>query len=86
MRPASPSTSAKFRDAAFLLPLAGLFLLLPPIIGLFVSPATVFGIPLVVAYIFGLWTALILVAFWLSRRLSDPEDQVRRQDAPPAGH
>ena len=73
MRPASPSTAAKFRDAAFLLPLAGCFLLLPPVIDLFSVRASLFGIPVIVAYIFGLWSALILVAFWFSRRLKDPE-------------
>lgn len=73
MRPASPSVAAKFRDAAFLLPLAGLFLLMPPLIDLFAGPGTLFGIPLIVAYIFGLWSALIVVAFWFSQRLSDPE-------------
>ena len=73
MRPASPSTAAKFRDAAFLLPVAGLFLLLPPVIDLFTARVSLFGIPLIVAYIFGLWSALILVAFWFSHRLNDPE-------------
>lgn len=73
MRPASPSTAAKFRDAAFLLPVAGLFLLLPPVIDLFTAQTSLFGIPLIVAYIFGLWSVLIAVAFWFSHRLKDPE-------------
>ena len=73
MRPSSPSTAAKYRDAAFLLPLAGLFLLMPPFIDLFAVHETLFGIPLIVAYVFGLWTAMILVAFWFSHRLNDPE-------------
>lgn len=73
MRPASPSTAAKFRDAAFLLPMAGFFLLLPPVIDLFTAEARLFGIPLIVAYIFGLWSALIIIAFWFSFRLKDPE-------------
>ncbi|UUX51624.1 hypothetical protein NUH88_07970 [Nisaea acidiphila] len=73
MRPTSPSIAAKFRDAAFLLPLSGLFLLMPPLIDLFTGSEKLFGIPLIVAFIFGLWTALILIAFWFSHRLSDPE-------------
>tara|TARA_E500000318_G_scaffold53774_1_gene50051 strand:+ start:13119 stop:13382 length:264 start_codon:yes stop_codon:yes gene_type:complete len=73
MRPASPSTAAKFRDAAFLLPVAGFFLLLPPVIDLFTAQASIFGIPLIVAYVFGLWSALTVIAFWFSSRLHDPE-------------
>ncbi|WP_339854405.1 hypothetical protein [uncultured Nisaea sp.] len=73
MRPASPSTAAKFRDAAFLLPVAGFFFLLPPVIDLFTARVSLFGIPLIVAYVFGLWTALTVIAFWFSRRLHDPE-------------
>ncbi|MEQ8332124.1 hypothetical protein [Nisaea sp.] len=76
----SPSRAAKFRDAAFLLPLAGCFLLMPPVIDLFSVKASLFGIPVIVAYIFGLWSALILVAFWFSRRLRDPEP---RASVPP---
>ena len=73
MRPLSPGSAAKFRDAAFLLPVAGFFLLLPPVIGLFLGPAEIFGIPLIVAYLFGLWFVLIALAFWFSRRLHDPD-------------
>ena len=73
MRSASPDRAAKFRDAAFLLPIAGLFMLLPPIIDLFTVKTHLFGIPLIVAYVFGLWSALIIIAFWFSRRLKDPE-------------
>ena len=72
MRPASPDTVAKFRDAAFLLPIAGLFMLLPPVIDLFTVETHLFGIPLIVAYVFGLWSALIFIAFWFSRKLKDP--------------
>jgi len=73
MRPSSPSVAAKYRDAAFLLPLAGLFLLMPPLIGLVAIRGPLFGIPAIVAYVFGLWTALIVISFWFSHRLSDPE-------------
>ena len=73
MRPASPDTATKVRDAAFLLPIAGLFMLLPPVIDLFTVETHLFAIPLIVAYIFGLWSALIIIAFWFSRRLKDPE-------------
>lgn len=69
----NPATAAKFRDAAFLLPILGLLLLFPPIIDLFAAPSLLGGIPMIVVYIFGLWLALVVVAFWFSRRLSDDE-------------
>lgn len=64
-----PLHSSKAPDAAIVLPLFGLFLLMPPAIGLFASERQLFGIPLLVLYVFGVWAALILGALLLARRL-----------------
>jgi len=60
----------RVRDAAVLLPLAGLVLLLPPVITLFAARhAGVAGVPLIVVYVFSAWLALIAAAALLARRL-----------------
>ncbi|HEX2531728.1 MAG TPA: hypothetical protein VHK70_09695 [Burkholderiaceae bacterium] len=58
-------------DAAGVLPLFGLFLLMPPIITVFAAQLDLGGIPLVVIYVFSVWAMLILCAALLARRL-DP--------------
>ncbi|WP_417514961.1 hypothetical protein [Minwuia sp.] len=60
----------KLRDAALLLPLIGLFLLMPPFVGLLSGPARLAGVPAIVVYIFAVWAMLIALGFLLSRRLS----------------
>jgi hypothetical protein len=65
--PVPTEREGRARDAAVLLPLLGLFLLMPPIIALFAQPVTVVGVPLIVAYVFGVWLAL--VAALLARAL-----------------
>lgn len=65
----SPERSARARDAAVVLPLLGLFLLMPPVIGLFAVPVDVAGVPLIVLYLFGVWLALVLAAALLGRAL-----------------
>jgi hypothetical protein len=64
---------ARVQDAARLLPLVGVILLMPPVVSLFVADATVGGVPLIVVYLFCTWLALIGFAAWLARRLSPPE-------------
>jgi len=66
----TPPPSPRLRDAAVVLPLVGLFLLMPPVITLFVRPADVVGVPLIVAYLFGVWLALIGCAALLGRRIA----------------
>jgi hypothetical protein len=61
---------SRARDAAALLPLLGLFLLMPPVITLFAGEADIAGIPLIVVYVFGIWLALVACAALLSRRLA----------------
>lgn len=60
----------RLRDAATLLPVLGLVLLMPPVVTLFVAAgADVAGVPLVVVYVFGTWLGLVAAAAWLARRL-----------------
>lgn len=66
-------------DAAVVVPLAALLLFMPPFISLFAAPVSIFGIPLVVLYMFGVWAALVLLTWWLARRLAASGDS-----APPA--
>ena len=76
---------ARAVDAAKVLPVIGVFLLMPPMITLFAVIADVGGIPLVVAYLFGVWLALIVCAALLARRLAPLHDRdaigARRPDA-----
>ena len=67
--PSAPEGGARARDAAVVLPLLGLFLLMPPVIALFAAPLVVAGVPLIVVYLFGVWIALVLAAALLGRAL-----------------
>lgn len=69
--------SDKTGSVALLLPLFGLFLLMPPAVLAFSMPATIAGVPLIVLYLFAVWGALIVGAAWLARRLRPPSDQDR---------
>ena len=64
----------RVQDAAVVVPLAGLLLLMPPFMSLFAAPVSVLGIPLVVLYMFGVWAALVLLTWWLARRLAASVD------------
>ena len=75
----APADSTRTRDVAALLPLLGVFLLMPPVITLFVADADVGGVPLIVVYLFGVWLALIAGAAVLARRLAPPRSG--RRDA-----
>ena len=63
----------KLRDAAILLPTAGLVLFMPPVASIFALPVRLGGVPLVVAYIFLAWGLLILAARAIGRRLAREE-------------
>lgn len=67
------SDPARMHDAARLLPIAGIVLLMPPVVTLFVADAMIGGVPLIVVYLFCTWLALIGCAAWLARRLSRPD-------------
>jgi hypothetical protein len=64
--------TSKAPDAAVVLPVFGMFLLLPPVISLFAAPVAIWGIPLIVLYVFGAWAGLIGCAALLARRLDSP--------------
>ena len=66
-----PPPSPRAQSAAVVVPLAGLFLLMPPFITLFATQGRLGGIPLIVLYMFGVWAALVLLTAWLARRLGD---------------
>jgi hypothetical protein len=78
----------RHREAALLIPLFGVFLILPPILGLFDGPHAVAGIPILHIYLFAVWLALVGAAFWLSRRLGrddpDPGSEGGPSAPPPA--
>lgn len=65
-----PPIPGRVRDAAVLLPVLGLVLLVPPLVTLFASARIgIAGVPLVVVYVFGTWLGLIAAAALLARRL-----------------
>ena len=71
-----PERSERARQAAGVLPILGLLLLMPPLIGLFSTGVDVAGVPLIVVYLFAVWLGLALAAALLGRALELP--------APPA--
>jgi hypothetical protein len=86
------SLPERLRSAALLVPVLGLFLLLPPFVTLFTGEPRLLGIPLIVLYLFGVWAALIVGAALLAHRLEDrvedrPEDRLgdRLEDRAAAG-
>lgn len=78
----TPQGSARARDAAAVLPLLGLFLLMPPVITLFVAALDIGGVPLIVVYVFGVWLSLIAGAGLLARRLARPDPGAPPGEAP----
>jgi hypothetical protein len=64
----------KRRDAAAILPLAGIVLFASPLIDSFADAGLVGGIPVSVIYVFGVWFALIALTARLARGLRDDED------------
>ncbi|WP_216635966.1 hypothetical protein [Neptunicoccus sediminis] len=68
-RPTLPSRPGRrFRDAATLLPVTGLLLLLTPLMSIFTRAQSLFGLPVSFFYVFSVWAGLILLAFFLARR------------------
>jgi len=72
----------KIQSVALLLPLLGLFLLMPPAVLVFSMPSTIGGLPIIVLYIFTVWGLLIMGAAWLARRLRTPPDIQPPSSAP----
>lgn len=67
--PQRPVDDGRASSVAVVLPLLGLFLLMPPVITLFAHGTGVAGVPLVVIYVFGVWIALIIGAALLAPHL-----------------
>jgi hypothetical protein len=67
------SRTRNVRDAAAILPVAAIFLLLPPVILIFSAPLLIAGIPLIVLYVYGVWACLILVALLVALRVEDAD-------------
>lgn len=61
----------KRRDQAFILPVAGLFLMISPLIGLFANAGMLWGVPIILYYICIVWLGLIYAAYRLSSHSSD---------------
>jgi len=59
------------QDAALMLPVLGIILLVSPITVIFLGAGMMLGLPVPVLYIFGVWIFLILLARRLARLLSD---------------
>jgi uncharacterized membrane protein len=66
---ANARTKRKIRDAAALLPILGIILLLTPLISVFSQSTHTGGIPNAVFYIFGVWLMLIGLTRLLATRL-----------------
>ncbi len=77
--PIRPADASRARDAAKLLPVLGVFLLMPPVITLFAMQADLGGVPLIVVYLFGVWLALIAAAALLARALAPPVPEPRAE-------
>ncbi len=75
MKHSAPREAARIVEAARVLPILGVFLLMPPVITLFAGIADVAGVPRVVVYLFGVWLALIVCAALLARRLAPLHDR-----------
>jgi hypothetical protein len=74
-QPSAKRDPARTLDAARVLPIIGVFLLMPPVIALFAGFADVGGVPLVVVSLFGVRLALIVCAALLARRLAPMHDR-----------
>lgn len=58
-------------QAALLLPVVGVILLVSPVITAITGSLEESGISGAILYVFGIWAALIIAAFALARRLAD---------------
>lgn len=77
------SRTRNVRDAAAILPVAVIILLLPPVILIFSAPVLIAGIPLIVLYVYGVWACLILCALLVALRVKEADGNGRNdQDGP----
>jgi hypothetical protein len=59
----------KLESAALFLTIAGALLIMPPVAVVFQIERRILGLPSEVIYLFLVWAALVLGAWWLSKRL-----------------
>jgi hypothetical protein len=76
------SPGRRYRDLAWILPLAGLLLFMPPYLRILSRDDQLFGIPVLHIYIFVLWLVGIILSAMVSRRLVR-ELAPGHDDAPP---
>lgn len=62
------------QDAALVLPIFGVVLLVSPVFGIFTKDITIAGIPLPILYVFSVWITLILLAKRMSRLLTKGDE------------
>ncbi len=62
------------QDAALVLPVFGIIMLMTPVLQLFSRDAKIFGAPLPFVYVFGMWILLIILAKRLSRLLTKGDE------------
>lgn len=72
--PRTDAPRRKVRDAAAVLPVVGVLLLLTPLVSLFTGLGAGGVQPVPFFYIFGIWAVLIVLAFLLSRHLTRADD------------
>lgn len=68
-----PPDMRRRAQAAFMLPVAGMFLIVPPLLSLFSGRYRVFGAPLDTVYLFTVWIVLIFGAVLVSRWMPQPD-------------
>ncbi|MGE4611084.1 MAG: hypothetical protein AAED33_06785 [Paracoccaceae bacterium] len=61
-------------DAALVLPIFGVVIFITPIFTIFTKDVLIFGAPLPFLFIFGFWFLLILMALYMSRRLTKGDE------------
>lgn len=62
------------QDAALVLPIFGVVMLMTPVFTIFTKDITVFGLPLPFLYVFGIWFLLILLARRMARILTKRDE------------
>ena len=72
----------RWQDAAFVIPVFAVLVMLPPFLNLFAVRRMVFGLPLEVVYLFTIWAVLVGCGVMLSRRLPHQIEPSADADSP----
>lgn len=62
------------QDAALVLPIFGIVMLITPVFTIFTKDISVFGLPLPFLYVFGIWFILILLSRRMARILTKGDE------------